>query len=532
MTSLAESAPVAAPPARECKVSALKLVVSLIAGALLFGEIAGQLVQSGKSTDVVGLALVLLPVALWKRPHLAPVVLLAAALLVEQFGQGVEPTGVNAPGTGDVVLTANIPITSHIPLFRGLGSLHLEPADLMLVTVAIIYLAKSADWEARWRGRSHLARAVFGLTGAVALGILVGLSHHGDLRVALMEARPYVYLAATFVLTASLVRNRSALRTALWIIVVATGVKALQGLYVFVKVRNMHPRPESVLGHEEAYFFGIFFFLVAALWLFGVRGRLRNTATWLLPVVIGADLANNRRAAWLLLAAGLVALAAVAYRALPARRRALGGAAVISLAVCAVYLPAYWNKTGGLAQPARALRSMISPDPRDASSDLYRNQENANLKLNIKEGGVIGRGFGVPIDYKLPIADIKSIDPLIAYVPHNGVLYILMRMGVLGGIALWCLLAIGIVAGARLAQSSDKEIAVVGALVVCALVAYALEGATDQGFFFYRIAFVTGSLLGLAEGARQMLRTAAPARARIATPISDLRTFVVARKSF
>jgi hypothetical protein len=37
------------------------------------------------------------------------------------------------------------------------------------------------------------------------------------------------------------------------------------------------------------------------------------------------------------------------------------------------------------------------------------------------------------------------------------------------------------------------------------VVAYAFEGHTDQGFFYYRVAFVMGTLLGLAEAARRML---------------------------
>ena len=55
-----------------------------------------------------------------------------------------------------------------------------------------------------------------------------------------------------------------------------------------------------------------------------------------------------------------------------AAERARGGGLAVALVVSAVYFPAYWNKTGGLAQPARALRSMVAPDPRDALSDLYR----------------------------------------------------------------------------------------------------------------------------------------------------------------
>ena len=44
-------------------------------------------------------------------------------------------------------------------------------------------------------------------------------------------------------------------------------------------------------------------------------------------------------------------------------------------------------------------------------------------------------------------------------------------------------------------------------LVACALVAYALMGAVDQGFFWYRLAFITGTLLGLGEAAQRIQLT-------------------------
>ena len=142
-------------------------------------------------------------------------------------------------------------------------------------------------------------------------------------------------------------------------------------------------------------------------------------------------------------------------------------------------------------------------------------QEDANLVYNIRHGGPLGKGFGVPIDYALPIQDISDIDPFIAYVPHNGVLYILMRLGVAGAIAFWTMLGIGIIAACRLARSLDRELAVVGALTAAALVAYAFEGHTDQGFFYYRVAFVMGTLLGVAEAARRLLAASARASAEV-----------------
>jgi O-antigen ligase len=486
----------AAPAAGRVRAVAIATVVA----AVVLGAVAGGLIAHGAGAAVLALALVLVPVGLWKKPHLTPAGLVACALMVEQFGQ-VPPTGDTVSLTAPVPVDPPIapePLTAHIPLFHGMGGLHVAPADLLIVLACVIVLARSAD---RTRPRTVVWYALLGLLGAVAWGTALGILHHGDIRIAFMETRPYAYLAATYVLTSSLARDRRALRAVLWALVVCAALKALQGLVIFVQVRHMNPRPEAVLGHEESFFFALLAFLVLALWLWNVDGRLRATATALAPVVALADLANDRRAAWLVLGGGLMTLVAVGLRALPERRHILARGIAVVLVLSAVYVPAYWNKTGGLAQPARALRSMVSPDSRDALSDLYRIQENANLKVNIRESDGIGTGFGVPIRYTLPITDISGIDPLIAYIPHNGVLYVLMRMGLVGGVALWTLLAAGIVTALRVARGADRELAVVGAVVAAALVAYALMGAVDQGFFFYRVAFVVGTLLGLADGA-------------------------------
>ena len=492
-------------------------MLGLLVSGVLFGLVAGTMVDSGKAADVVGLVVIFLPLVLWRRPDLCPVVLLGSAVLIEQIGVTVLPSGANDPGVGSVVLTPSIPITQSIPLYQGIGSIHLEGADLLLLLVFGIYLAKRDELGERWPLRGHVAAAMLALIAMVVVGIFIGQSHHGQLRTSLMEARPYVYLASAYYLTTRMITTPSAVRRMLWTLVAGAIFKAVQGIYVYIQVHNWHPRPEAVLGHEEAYTFSLYLILVAAMWLFNARfGRLRTVATRALPLVILADLANNRRAAWLLLGAGIVTLCVIAYRQLPERRRAISRTAVVVLALSAVYIPAYWHKDGTLAEPARAVRSMISPDPRDNASDLYREQEDANLKYNIRQGGLIGKGFGVPIDYALTIVNISKLDPLIKFVPHNGVLYVLMRMGLLGGVAMWTLIGTAIIAGCRLARSKNRELAVVGALVACAMVAYPLEGATDQGFFFYRIAFITGALLGLAEASRRLARTGRWATAGLA----------------
>ena len=463
--------------------SLVPLGTAMAGAAIVAGLLAGQLVLNGRTIVVLALPLALLPVIIWKRPAVAPVLLLVAALTIEQFPEQVAHTH-----GGE---------TARIPLFHGLGGF--RPSDLLLLLMIAVYLGRRGSEAVAWRPRSAVSKGIFTFMFAVIGGVLIGVATHGVLRVALTEARPYLYLAAAYLVTSTFVNSRAAARAVLWGFVLGVGFKACQGVFIFLAVRRMNPRPESVLGHEESIFFALFVLFAILLWLFGVKDRLRKVTLILLPVVIAADLANGRRVARLILVAGLIVLIAIGFVALPERRRVLGRLVIGLIVFSSVYFPAYWNKTGGFAQPARAFHSAIAPDARDSLSNLYRVQENANLKLNIHQTGPLGTGFGHRINYALPIEDISDIDPYIAYVPHNGVLYLFLRMGILGAAAFWAMLGIGIVAACRLARHSDREVALVATLVACALPAYALIGYNDQGFFYYRVALFIGVLLGLAE---------------------------------
>ena len=501
-------------PARRRRATVGKRWLWIIACGLVFGALAGYLGTSGSATRILTLGVVLLPLLLWRRPYLSPAVLLSAAILVEQ----------EIPGP-------HIPITEKIPMFQGIGPGHLQGSDILLIMVLVIYLVKGAQWGPRWFPRTHVSLAIRAVLGCVVLAVVLGQSHGGDLRVALMEARPYVYLAVTYFFASVFIRDRRAIRATLWAFVGSVGFKALQGIYVWVLNRHTIPKPESYISHEASYFFVIYMVLVLALWLFDQRGSMRTWATRLLPLVIFANTVNDRRASWEMLGGALLCFGIITYKALPIQRRLLGKAVVGLILVSAVYFPVMWNSSSSLGMPARAIKSQIAPSSRDADSDMYRVQENANLELNIKRDGLLGKGFGVKIDYALPITDISQDDPLIAYIPHNDVLDVLMRMGILGGVAMWGLIAAAIISGFRLAMSRDRELAMVGTVVACSVVAYALMGAVDQGFFFFRIAFITGCLLGLAEAARRLTRADVPdttpatasVSSRPASPMASLR---------
>lgn len=474
----------------------LRRIVAIGLGTLLFGAIAGSDALSGHSVDVVAFVALLVPVAVWFRPQLGPTVLLLAGLLIEQFSISLT--------NGTTVV--NVPITNDIPMYHGLGSLHLEPADLLPVVLFAIYMIRSARTGERWWPKTQLSLAVAAMLAAVVFAEVWGIAHHGQIRESLFECRPFIYLAAAYLLTAVTIRTRSAIYAMLWALVIAEVVKFFQALYVWINTRSFVPEPQNVLGHEEAMFETLFFIVLAVLWLFDIRGRLRTVATRVAPLVLFTDMINDRRVAWLMLGAGLMVVVVIAYRMLPQRRRFLVRCGIATAFVLALYLPAYWNHTDGtLGKPADAVRSQFDPTPRDALSDEYRIDENANLKLNIAQAGLLGDGFGREIDYALPMPGlVTAIDSSILYVPHNSVLYVLMRLGLLGATAFWAMLGAAIIAGCRLARSHDKLLAAVGTIVAAMVVAWAFEGAEDLGFTFSRVMIVIGCFLGLLEAARHI----------------------------
>ena len=468
--------------------------IALVVGAVVGGVIVGQAALSAQTFVVLIPAVPLLVIAMWKRPWLTLLLAVGAALLFEQFSYTV--------GTHDG------PFTAHVPIFRSFGGgVVLLPIEVLLIVGLLIWLLRAGLLRTLNLPGSAISKTIVVFCGLLMVGFAVGVAHNGTFNISLWEMRPWLLLAVSYFLTAVLLKSAAGLRSVMWLIVICIGFKGLQGTYMFFSfARAMNPRPESLLSHEESVFFGVFMVLTVGLWLYGQRGALRITATALIPFVFIADLANSRRTAWPILMIGMCLLLAIAWVTHPSKRRKVGPVLVLLSVVCAVYFPLYWNKSGGtISQPARALRSTVSPDPRDESSDLYRVQENANLNLNIKQSGPLGKGFGVPINYALPIADVSNFDAMIKYIPHNGMLWIWMRLGIQGEIVLWILLGTSMIAACQVARSKDDGVALFGAMTACALVAYAIEGYEDIGFANMRIAIFIGCLIGCVDVTRRRL---------------------------
>jgi hypothetical protein len=379
------------------------------------------------------------------------------------------------------------------------------PIEGVMLVGLMVWLLKGTLKGSLDVPRSQLTRSLIAFWLVLLLGLGIGMSHGGKFHIALWEVRPWICLTVTYLLASAFLTTRLALRAVLWTLVLGTGFKGLQGVQIFFSyARHLDPRPEAILDHAESFFFGLYIFLALALWLFGQRGRLRVIATCLLPVVVIADLANARRTASAILFAALAMLLVTSWVALPHKRRMLRILLVGLVIASTVYFPAYWNHDGTLAQPARAVRSAISPSQRDLQSNLYRTEENANLVYNIRTSSKLGKGFGIPINYALPITDISRQDPMIKYVPHDGLLWIWMRIGLLGEIVFWVLIGASVIKSLQLLRSTDKELALYGAVTAFAVIALVIQGYNDLGLYNLRITAAVGCLLGCLESASRL----------------------------
>jgi hypothetical protein len=463
--------------------------------AVVSGLMAAYLALSGRSGAILAMVFVLLPIAVWRFPESGVMVMAFTAITIEQFPLALADW------------TDRLPIFRSLSASAGFSGIYVNPAEVIMATILLTWVAKAIATRSLRIIRSQLALAFLLFLVIVVIGEIHGLSRGGDFKASLWEVRPLAYLVLLYFLAAQLITHRQLIWFLLWAVVIGSGIKGIQGTLGSVMVGSVYPRPQSILEHEEAVFFGCYILLAAGLWLFGVRGRLRGVATCLLPFVLFANLANNRRTAWLILGAGFAVMLLIAWISLPQRRRLVSALAVMTLTISAVYFPIFWNSQSVFAKPAQAVRSAFAPDPRDASSNYYRVVENANLGINVRQYP-LGAGFGLPIENPIPIADVARFDPTIALIPHNTILYIWWRLGLPGALAFWFLVGCAVVATCQLARSSDPRMALFGAVVACALIAYLLEGWFDQGLSSFRIPILVGCLIGSVEAARSTMQSA------------------------
>jgi len=185
---------------------------------------------------------------------------------------------------------------------------------------------------------------------------------------------------------------------------------------------------------------------------------------------------TQRRAAFIALGVAGVAV----FATLRWRRPAMFRIAAPLVALLMVgYIGAFWNTTTGIGFPAQALKSVVAPNEvtdRNSSSDVYRQIETIDLNFTIKQGKLLGLGFGQAFYRPYPLADLSGFD-FAAYIPHNSILAIWIKTGFGGMVSLFCILGTTIMNGARrlrlITSPSETTVLLLGISFVMMLAVFA-----------------------------------------------------------
>jgi O-antigen ligase len=358
-----------------------------------------------------------------------------------------------------------------------------------------------------WLGRAAMRRKLKMYTGAlfwpmlifsafVTLGLMYGLLNHGNSTVALWEVRVIYYLPMLLILTSNLLATRAHFNHLIWVIIIALFLDGLSGLWFVASELNFDLHSvEAIAEHSYSIHLNTLFVLTIAVWLFRGSRVKRIVLPLLIPVIAISYFANQRRASYITLAIALLLIAIVLYRE---NRKAFWLIIPIACVAGAIYLAVFWNSSGGIGGPARAIRSIIAPQPggRDDSSNVYRVIENLNTKFTIKARPLTGVGFGNKFYIVAPLPDI-SFFIWWEYMTHNSILWIWMQAGVGGFISMLFLIGLSILVGVRtLWRMPGGDMSAIALMATLYIVMHFIYAYVDISWEAQSMIYV-GAMMGL-----------------------------------
>jgi hypothetical protein len=487
----------------------LLLLATLVLTPLLVLAGASQ----GFGQAVVELAaLIVLALAPWK-PILSLYLLVICAILIEQD-----------PLIGTPIGTDTLQVFSWPVNLQGLPE---RPIGFFILAVlAIVVCTRLLQGRRPLYGGKLFYPFVFFL-GCVAMGIIHGLTSGGDFRIIVLEIRPWWYLFVSYVLAFNTVSEVKHVRNILWLTIIGTAVKSLQGVYIVYYFLGGHISGHNeIMAHEQSFFFVLVLLLLALMALHQLQRGFLIAILLSLPCLLIALIANNRRADYVALLAGIAVAWVLVIVLKPQARRVLIAALVLCVLLGGAYVLAFQNASGALGQPANAVISVFKPsaaDARDSSSNAYRAIEDYDLKYTEAVSPLLGYGFGKPFLQPQMLPDVSQLDPYYLYIPHNNVLWIWMRLGPLGFAALWNLIGTGIVCGCLIARRlRNRELQLFAIFAVSAVVMEVIVAYGDYQFYFYRNMIYIGITLGVLLKLPAIARAASPEES--AEPDGDLET--------
>ena len=325
------------------------------------------------------------------------------------------------------------------------------------------------------------------LMALVALGIRRG----GNVQMAKLQVQNFVWILLTAYLFAVSLRGMRDYRILGRLILAAAFSKSLMALWVHFTI---NPPPSYATIHGDSMLFtGATIMLLAR---FAEQPVRRNALLCVgsLPLLLGAMVANNRRLAWVELAASVLTLYIVSRRT--PLKRFVTRAVLLAAPVILIYVTVGWNSNSEVFAPVKVLRSV--GDASVDGSTLFRDLENYNLLVTLRHNPIMGSGFGHEFDASVVMPDLSFFKEY-RYMPHNSVLGLWGFTGVLGFTGLFMAVVVGVYLAARsyyCAQAPAERTAAFTALAMVLI--YFIQCWGDIGFSERVGIFLVGPALAVA----------------------------------
>jgi len=402
---------------------------------------------------------------------------------------------------GDNYLTPWFPFTKNFSSHESLLYLHdaliISPLESYFAFIFISWLGRGAMQRRMKFYFSELFIPALVFLGFIFFGLFYGIYTGGNLNIALWESRPIFYLIAMFFLTSNLIETRKQASNLFWASMLALFVEGLIGSYYFlVTLRASLNGVEAITDHAAAIHMNTLFVFTAAVWLYKASSAKRFILPWMIPPVFLTYLATQRRAAFLTLAIALVLMAILLFLE---NRRAFWLIVPPLAVVGALYIVVFWNAGGALGLPAQAVKSVVATDQADAadqSSNLYRQIENVNTGFTIHQRPFTGIGFGQKFYVIVPLPDISFFEWW-QYFPHNSIIWIWLKMGVGGFVAMLFFVGSAIMVGVRaLWRMPRDDLSAMAATAVLYIVMHFIYAYADISWDTQSMVYV-GMMIGL-----------------------------------
>ncbi len=385
---------------------------ALVGCASLLAAILAVTLQDAAIANAIFLVLLLF--AAW-RPRYGVYAILLLAIAFDP-----------STNTTDTVARFGWYMQTPISASSDISVLIFSPIELLLV-VTVLRTLIGAWVERRPLARAELQRPLLLFLGLVLLSILWGVATHGVFHIALWETRSLVAAILLALLVPSVFTNRGQVHHLINLLCVAVVILSIDVIWRRFTILANVTYLDLSFDHDTPIFMDFVIVLLTARLVWPATGRQRLAAL-LIPFIAYAQMVTERRAGWVSLDVGLILIAIFTFRL---RRKVFYFVVLPLLVVYAGYLGAFWNATGTLAQPARAVRSINDPDQRDLASNLARMLERQNIRLNIRAHPLTGLGFGNQYTFYLWMPDASGW-PLWHYVAHTQLLWLWMQMGPVG----------------------------------------------------------------------------------------------------